>query len=248
MMSCGGSPPTIPRSASVRPSVEIPHFGDYRDYDQPTVASDAPAFYYDLLSPYSCLAAFRLESVLPVPAEWRPVWAAPLIAASGRDWRPSFEAGRERRADIVRRAARYGMPEWHWPSGYVPADEAEQERWEPSNTLAVMRLATFAHQSGVGEAFARGVFQLAFGEGHDVSQMDDAVVGVAVDCGLTAEQARAAPTRGDIKQALRATTDAAVARGVIGVPTVAVGERLFWGDDRLEEAAAAASRARLTER
>ena len=85
------------------------------------------------------------------------------------------------------------------------------------------------------------MFHLAFGEGHDVSQMDDAVVGVAVDCGLTADQARAAPTRGDIKQALRATTDAAVGyRGVIGVPTVAVGERLFWGDDRLEEAAAAA--------
>jgi 2-hydroxychromene-2-carboxylate isomerase len=27
---------------------------------------------------------------------------------------------------------------------------------------------------------------------------------------------------------------------VIGVPTVAVGDELFWGDDRLEDAAAAA--------
>jgi 2-hydroxychromene-2-carboxylate isomerase len=41
---------------------------------------------------------------------------------------------------------------------------------------------------------------------------------------------------------LRAATDAAHARGVFGVPTVAVGDELFWGDDRLEEAAAAAAR------
>jgi 2-hydroxychromene-2-carboxylate isomerase len=43
-----------------------------------------------------------------------------------------------------------------------------------------------------------------------------------------------------IKDALRSETDAAHARGVFGVPTIAVGqEELFWGDDRLEEAAAA---------
>ena len=42
-----------------------------------------------------------------------------------------------------------------------------------------------------------------------------------------------------VKDRLRAATDEAAARGVIGVPTVAVGDELFWGDDRLEEAAAA---------
>lgn len=42
-----------------------------------------------------------------------------------------------------------------------------------------------------------------------------------------------------VKERLRAATAAAGDRGVFGVPTVAVGERLFWGDDRLEEAAAA---------
>jgi 2-hydroxychromene-2-carboxylate isomerase len=42
-----------------------------------------------------------------------------------------------------------------------------------------------------------------------------------------------------IKQRLRQATQEAIARGVTGVPTVAVGGQLFWGDDRLEEAAAA---------
>jgi 2-hydroxychromene-2-carboxylate isomerase len=44
-----------------------------------------------------------------------------------------------------------------------------------------------------------------------------------------------------VKDGLREATEAAIERGVVGVPTVAVGESLFWGDDRLEEAAAAAS-------
>jgi 2-hydroxychromene-2-carboxylate isomerase len=39
-----------------------------------------------------------------------------------------------------------------------------------------------------------------------------------------------------VKDKLRAATDEALARGVEGIPTVAVGSELFWGDDRLEEA------------
>ncbi len=42
-----------------------------------------------------------------------------------------------------------------------------------------------------------------------------------------------------IKERLRAVTDEAVALGVTGIPTVAVGGELFWGDDRLQDAARA---------
>jgi 2-hydroxychromene-2-carboxylate isomerase len=44
-----------------------------------------------------------------------------------------------------------------------------------------------------------------------------------------------------VKEALRQATDEALALGVVGVPTVAIGDELFWGDDRLEDAAAALS-------
>jgi 2-hydroxychromene-2-carboxylate isomerase len=43
---------------------------------------------------------------------------------------------------------------------------------------------------------------------------------------------------------LRANTADALERGVTGIPTVAVGETLYWGDDRLEDAAAAVAAAR----
>lgn len=42
-----------------------------------------------------------------------------------------------------------------------------------------------------------------------------------------------------VKRELRAVTDDAMARGVTGIPTVEVGDERYWGDDRLEEAAAA---------
>jgi 2-hydroxychromene-2-carboxylate isomerase len=43
----------------------------------------------------------------------------------------------------------------------------------------------------------------------------------------------------EIKQALHEATDAAWERGVQGVPTLEAGRRLYFGDDRLEEAASA---------
>ncbi|HEX2702444.1 MAG TPA: DsbA family protein, partial [Solirubrobacteraceae bacterium] len=50
----------------------------------------------------------------------------------------------------------------------------------------------------------------------------------------------------EIKAALRAATNEAVTLGVFGVPSVRVGDTLFWGDDRLEDTAALASGAPRT--
>ena len=41
-----------------------------------------------------------------------------------------------------------------------------------------------------------------------------------------------------IKRALRVATEAAHELGVFGVPTIAIDDELFWGGDRLEDAAA----------
>ena len=57
--------------------------------------------------------------------------------------------------------------------------------------------------------------------------------------GLDPEWVQARIGEQDLKDRLRAATEAARARGVFGVPTLAVGERMFWGDDQLERAAAA---------
>ena len=65
------------------------------------------------------------------------------------------------------------------------------------------------------------------------------MLGAAERVGMDRQALAEALTGDEVKQRLRADTEAAIALGVTGVPTVAVGEELFWGDDRLEDAAAA---------
>ena len=57
---------------------------------------------------------------------------------------------------------------------------------------------------------------------------------------MEADELLHALARHDVKDELRAATERAHELGAPGVPTVVVGDRVFWGDDRLEDAARAA--------
>ena len=111
------------------------------------------------------------------------------------------------------------------------------EPW-PTNYLYAMRAATYAFQVGRGREFAIEAFRHAFARGHDLA-LEENVLQAAERAGLDREAVDQATRDPEIKLALRAATDAAHALGVFGVPTVVVGEQLFWGDDRLPDAAAA---------
>jgi 2-hydroxychromene-2-carboxylate isomerase len=118
-------------------------------------------------------------------------------------------------------------------------------RWPdpwPDDYLAAMRVATFARREGRAHEYALAATRAAFRDGRHLGELD-AVLDAAADAGLDREAARAALADQAVKDDLRAATDAAHARGVFGVPTVAAGGDLFWGDDRLEDAAAALARA-----
>jgi 2-hydroxychromene-2-carboxylate isomerase len=188
---------------------------------------ERPVFYYDLGSPYSYLAAERIHSVFDEPPVWRPILLGGLFRMKGRD---SWANGPEREAgmrEVERRAAEYGLPPVKWP-----------EPW-PGNTLFAMRAATFATQIGKAVSFAQAAFRQAFAGGRDLTDPDNVLIAAAA-CELHPNALlKAAETQG-VKDALRAATDEAVERGVIGVPTVVVGDQAYWGDDRLDEAAAAA--------
>ena len=75
-------------------------------------------------------------------------------------------------------------------------------------------------------------------DGRDLSD-PAAVADAASAAGIEGDALLAAASTPEVKAALRARTDAAIALGVRGVPTVLVGDQAFWGDDRLEDAAAA---------
>lgn len=184
-------------------------------------------FYFDLGSPYAYLAAERLHTLLPEPVQWQPVLLGGLFALTGRS---SWALGDHQRraagmAIVEGRARSYGLPPMRWP-----------DPW-PTNYLYAMRASTYAFQAGRGREFATQAFRAAFQRGVDLA-IPANVLRVATEVGIEAADVEAAVTDPEIKQALREATDAAFALGVIGVPTVAIGEQTFWGDDRLQDAAA----------
>jgi 2-hydroxychromene-2-carboxylate isomerase len=101
-----------------------------------------------------------------------------------------------------------------------------------------MRAAIFAQDTGRAVAFSLAAFRQAFAAGRDLSEPDNVLIAAAA-CELHPRAVTKGVESRAVKDRLRSETDAAADRGVFGVPTVAVGDELFWGDDRLEEAAAA---------
>jgi 2-hydroxychromene-2-carboxylate isomerase len=191
----------------------------------------AITFYFDLGSPYAYLAAERLHELLPEPIGWQPILLGGLFKANGRS---SWAAGEQQQreagmAEIERRARSYGLPPLRWP-----------DPW-PGNYLTAMRTATVAFAVGRGREFTLQAFRNAFQSGRDLS-VPDRIFEAGEQAGLDRRELEVAVADPQIKEALRAATDAAHASGVIGVPTVAVGEELFWGDERLEDVAAHLSR------
>ncbi|MDX6622128.1 MAG: hypothetical protein QOE75_60, partial [Solirubrobacterales bacterium] len=83
-------------------------------------------------------------------------------------------------------------------------------------------------------------FRQQFAAGKDLTDPDNVIIAAAA-CELHPRALLSAVKTSIVKDGLREATDAAAAAGVFGVPSVRVGEEVFWGDDRLEEAVAAAA-------
>lgn len=187
---------------------------------------EQPVFYYDLGSPYSYLTAERLWRVLPVMPVWQPILLGGIWQQSGgRSWGVTDQR-EEGIAEVERRAADYGLMPVRWP-----------EAW-PNNTLKTMRAAVFAQSIGRAVAFSLAAFRQAFAGGRDLSDVDNVLIAAAA-CELHPNAVLKAIETQSVKDKLREVTAEAYDRGVRGVPTIAVGDELFWGDDRLEEARSA---------
>jgi 2-hydroxychromene-2-carboxylate isomerase len=186
--------------------------------------ADRPLLYVDLGSPYAYLAVERAPAVLGAEPELRPVLLGAIFARRGSgSWSATPERS-ARIADLEARAARAGLPPFAWPPGW------------PADGLAAMRAATWAAMQGRASAFARSACRLQFAGGADLA--DVAILEVAArDAGLDAAALRPAIADPAVKQRLRDATQAAWDAGVRGIPTLAVGGELYYGDDRLEAAA-----------
>jgi len=178
-------------------------------------------FHFDVVSPYAFLAFERLPEALAGISHhvvYQPVLFAGLLKAWGHKGPAEIEPKRE-----------WTFRQVHWLAGQqgVPLQVPVPH---PFNPLALLRLSLACNPPGqmpnrrAVEAVMRHVWQAAGANPNDPQR-------------LAALQATLNPLRdpqGDeVKAELKALTDAAIARGLFGVPSFEACGRLYWGLDAL---------------
>lgn len=189
------------------------------------------SFYFDLGSPYAYLSAERISRLFTdaelAQPEWKPVLLGGLFARFDRGSWAETAAREEGMREVERRAQAQALQPIRWP-----------DPW-PGDMLYAMRVATYAKSIGRTISFALAAFRQAFAGGRDLGVPDNVAIAAAA-CELHPNAISKAAASGSVKRQLREETDRAGDLGVFGVPSVVVGEEVFWGDDRLDEAVAAA--------
>jgi len=186
-------------------------------------------FWYEFASTYSYPAAMRVARAADgarVAIRWRPFLLAPIFGSQG--WTDSpFNIypvkGRYMWRDLERICAREGLPLVLPPIRF------------PQNGLKAARLALCGEAEGWTPEFTRAVYTANFTEQRDISE-DATLAEILSKLGVDATRAFAAANTPENKAGLKAQTDEAIARGIFGAPSFTVGDELFWGNDRLEEA------------
>ena len=169
-------------------------------------------WYFDFVSPFSYLHWQKMRPLVEAGrVEAVPIVFGAVLHAHGIRGPAEIPGKREfiyRQA--LWQAAREGVP-----LAFPPA--------HPFNPLAALRLCVAA---GSSPRAISAIFDAIWREGRSG---DDAVAAAAPALGI--DDAAGAIADPGVKDRLRANTDAALAAGVFGVPTLAVDGELFWGND-----------------
>jgi 2-hydroxychromene-2-carboxylate isomerase len=176
-------------------------------------------FHFDFISPYAYLAFERLPEALKglsYSIDLRPLLFAGLLKQHGQLGPAEIAPKRDwTYRQVLWLAHAHGIPL------QLPAAH-------PFNPLGVLRLALACGQDGVVNRYvAETVFRHVWRGGADAA---DAQRLAALHALLQPQRDAASEA---VKAELKANTDAAIARGLFGVPTFEVEGRLFWGFDAL---------------
>lgn len=182
-------------------------------------------FWFDYVSHNAYLAWTRLDALATrhdLEVVLAPVLFAGLLQAHGQlgpaEIRPKSEWMLR---DVLRKAARLGVPI------APPASH-------PFNPLLALRVTISPLAGERRAALVRGLFEAVWVESRDVSE-PRVVAAIADAAGLDGEALLADAATPATKALLKTRTDEAIAAGVFGVPSMRVGDALFWGFDDLPE-------------
>lgn len=183
-------------------------------------------FYFDFGSPTTYLAWTQLPELCAETGAtlvYKPILLGGVFQATGNASPVTIPAkGRFMMQDLARYARRYQVPMQFNPHF-------------PINTLPLMRAAVAVQlrMPERFEAFLKLIFEAMWVQARNLG--DPAVLGeVLASGGFEPQRLLALIAEQEVKDALKATTDEAIKRGVFGAPAMFVGDELFFGQDRLD--------------
>lgn len=187
-------------------------------------------FWFDFGSPYSYPAAMRIDKLAHdagVAVEWKPFLLGAIFKEQG--WNDSpfniYPAkGKYMWRDLERTCAALSIP-------FMRSSKF------PRNGLLASRAACWFVSEPWTPAFCKAIFHASIAEDREISEPEVVIAclnGLGLDGGRLLEQAQTDAS----KTKLRAQTDRAKALGIFGAPSFVIGNEMFWGNDRLEEALA----------
>ena len=186
-------------------------------------------FWFSIGSTYTYLSVMRLPDVQEksgVLFNWRPFSVRSIMLEMDNipfAKKPVKQAYMWR--DIERRARHYGVP------ARLPAPYPLSE-FDLANEIAVL-----ARDEGWCEDYVRSTYKYWFQDGLEAgsdANLSKVLSEVGQDMTRVLRDARSDVVR----KAYAAATDEARAKYIFGAPTFTVGEEVFWGDDRLDDAIA----------
>ncbi|SDD32684.1 2-hydroxychromene-2-carboxylate isomerase [Massilia sp. PDC64] len=191
-------------------------------------------FWFDFGSNYSYLTMMRIRQLAldaGVQVVLKPFLLGPIFKAQGWATSPfvlQAAKGRYVWRDMERQCMKYGL-RWRRPSVF------------PRNGLLAARVALQGEGAAWQFAFCERVMLANFADDREIG--DEAVIsGILAGLGLDSGAIIAAAQGDACKAELRARTEAAQSRGIFGAPMFFVGDEMFWGNDRLEDALVLAGR------
>jgi 2-hydroxychromene-2-carboxylate isomerase len=187
--------------------------------------------YLSIGSTYTFLTALRLRGVVEregLDLRFRPFSVRAIMREMNNiPFPPEKEAKvRYMWRDIERRAGGYGLPAPTVPAPYPLKD------FDRANHVGVI-----AEQQGWYLDYFEATYRAWFVDGVEAGS-DENIRRVCEQLGHSYEDVSAAAAAPEADESYRANTEAAKAAGVFGAPSFTVGDEVFWGDDRLEDAIA----------
>ena len=181
-------------------------------------------FFFDFGSPASYLAYTQMDGLASrTGAEivWRPMLLGGVFKATGNASPAMVPAkGKWMNADLARFAQRYRVP-------------FNRNPFFPVNTLVMMRGAAAFEGTPQFRPYVDAMFKAMWIDQKNMNDMPTAA-GVLKAAGFDPAGFMAKAESREAKDRLKATTEEAVARGVLGAPTTFVGDHMFFGQDRLD--------------